>query len=95
MIGEITLRQIVDLVMLNLLSSSKFMYNFSTKLALMSLIQWDSDTEEVNINMRLNFIYNSLSDLLIVYKERRSVERVESGPLDRTIAIKFTYLFNL
>jgi hypothetical protein len=79
----------------NHLLRTKFMYNFSTRFSLMSLIQWNSDTGEVNINMRLNFIYKPGSDLFIVYNERRLVEGIESGPLDRTIAVKFTYLFNL
>lgn len=69
-------------------------YNFSIRLALMSLVQWNSDTGEVNVNMRLNYIHTPGSDLYIVYNERRLVEGLETGILDRTIALKFTYLFN-
>jgi hypothetical protein len=61
----------------------------------MSLIQWNSDTGEVNVNMKLNFIHTLGSNLFIVYNERHLVEGLETGILDRTIAIKFTYLFNL
>lgn len=69
-------------------------YNFSTRLALMSLIQWNSDTDEVNINLRFNFIHRPGSDLFIVYNERRLVEGYAAGILDRSVAIKLTYLFN-
>lgn len=69
-------------------------YNFSTRLALMSFIQWNSDTDEVNINIRLNLIHTPGSDLFIVYNERSLVEGGETSILDRTIAVKFTYLFN-
>jgi len=78
----------------NHLLRARINYNFSTRLALMSLIQWNSDTDEVNINMRLNFIHRPGSDLFIVYNERRHVEGLEAGILDRTLAVKFTHLFN-
>ncbi len=60
----------------------------------MSLIRWNNDTGDVNVNMRLNYIHTPGSDLYIVYNERRLVEGLETGILDRTIALKFTYLFN-
>ena len=69
-------------------------YNFSTRLALMSLLQWNSDTDEVNMNIRLNFIHTLGSNLFIVYNERRIIDNTGQGILDRTIALKFTYLFN-
>lgn len=78
----------------NHLLRARFTYNFSTRLALMSLIQWNSETNEVNINMRLNFIHTPGSDLFIVYNERRLVEGLETGVKDRTLALKFTYLFD-
>ncbi len=70
-------------------------YNFSTRLALMSLIQWNGDTDEVNVNIRFNFIHKPGSDLFIVYNERRLVEGLPAGIRDRALLIKFTYLFNL
>lgn len=79
----------------NHLLTGRLIYNFSTSLALMSLLQWNSDTNEVNVNLRFNFIHKPGSDLFIVYNERRLVEGLETGILDRTIAVKFTYLFNL
>jgi hypothetical protein len=79
----------------NHLLRGRFIYNFSTRLALMSLLQWNGDTDEVNMNIRLNFIHKPGSDLFVVYNERRLMEGLETGIMDRTVAVKFTYLFNL
>jgi hypothetical protein len=79
----------------NHLLRGRLIYNFSTRLALMSLLQWNGDTDEVNMNIRLNFIHKPGSDLFVVYNERRLVEGLETGIMDRTVALKFTYLFNL
>ncbi|TKJ32339.1 hypothetical protein CEE39_05790 [bacterium (candidate division B38) B3_B38] len=79
----------------NHLLRARMIYNFSTRLALMSLIQWNGDTDEVDVNIRLNFIHKPGSDLFIVYNESRLVEGLPSGIRDRALLIKFTYLFNL
>ena len=79
---------------INHLLQSRLIYSFSTQLSLMSLLQWNSDTDEVNANIRLHFIYRPGSDLFLVYNERRMVEGIASGIQDRTIALKINYLFN-
>jgi len=73
---------------------TRIIYNFSTRLALMGLIQWNSDTGEFSTNIRLDFIHTLGSNLYIVYNERRIVEESGKGILDRSLALKFTYLFN-
>jgi hypothetical protein len=79
----------------NHLLSARLSYSFSTRLALMSLVQWNSDVDRVDVNMRLNYIHRPGSDLFVVYNERREVEGLAAGILDRTLAVKFTYLFGL
>lgn len=79
---------------INHLLRSKLVYSFSTRISLMSLIQWNSDTGDVSTNIRLRFIHTPGSDLYIVYNERRLIEGLETGIQDRTIAIKCNYLFN-
>jgi len=79
---------------INHLLQSRLIYSFSTQLSLMSLIQWNSDTDEINANVRLHFIYRPGSDLFLVYNERRMVEGIAGGIQDRTIALKINYLFN-
>jgi hypothetical protein len=78
----------------NHLLRGRFTYSFTTRLALMSLLQWNSDVDEVDVNLRLRFIYRPGSDLYVVYNERRLVEGPFSGFQDRSFAVKFTYLLN-
>jgi hypothetical protein len=78
----------------NHLLIGRFTYNFTTQLALMSLLQWNSDVDEVDVNLRLRYIYRPGSDLYVVYNERRLVEGPFAGTRDRSFAVKFTYLLN-
>ncbi len=80
---------------INHLLRARLVYSFSTKLALMGLIQWNSETGDVITNLRLNLIYKPGSHLYIVYNERRIVEGVDKMIADQSIALKFNYLFNL
>jgi hypothetical protein len=69
-------------------------YDFSTKLALMSLIQWNSETRDVSANIRLDFIFKPGSHIYFVYNERRYVGGLDLGIADQVIALKVNYLFN-
>jgi len=67
-------------------------YSFNTSIFLNALIQYNSVARTWSSNIRFNIIHRPLSDLFIVYNERR-----ESGTgrlLDRALLVKFTYLFN-
>jgi len=67
-------------------------YSFSTSVFLNALIQYNSVARTWSSNIRFNIIHRPLSDLFIVYNERR-----ESGTgrlLDRALVVKFTYLFD-
>ena len=56
-----------------------------------ALIQYNSTVKEISSNIRFNFIYKPLSDIFLVYNERRS----STGEvLERTLVAKFTYLFD-
>jgi hypothetical protein len=79
---------------INHLLQGRMIYSYSKKLSLMGLVQWNSETHEVNTNYRMHFIYRPGSDLFLVYNERRMIEGVPIGILDRTIALKFNCLFN-
>lgn len=69
-------------------------YDFSTKLTLISLIQWNSETRDVSANVRLDFMFRPGSHIYLVYNERRYVGGLDLGIADQTIALKFNYLFN-
>ncbi len=73
------------------LFSLRATYSFSTSIFLNALVQYNNVARTWSSNIRFNIIHRPLSDLFIVYNERR-----ESGTgrlLDRALMVKFTYLF--
>jgi hypothetical protein len=71
--------------------SARVDYLASTKLFLGAWVQYNDAAEEIVSNVKLNFIHAPLSDLFIVYTERRST-RLDMA-LDRRFTIKLTKLF--
>ncbi len=74
----------VDLV------GAKLNYSFSNRMFLNALFQYDSDEDQVLSNVRFNFMYKPLSDIYLVYNERRDV--ADNQVLDRAITLKLTYV---
>lgn len=64
--------------------------DLSTRLSLAGLIQYNSSTEQLLTNLRLNFIHTPGADLFVVYNERRLPE--DSALLDRAVIVKVTHL---
>ena len=71
--------------------SARVYYLASTKLVVGAWVQDNDAVEEVVSNVKLNFIHAPLSDLFVVYTERRST-RLDLV-LDRRFTIKLTNLF--
>jgi len=71
--------------------SGRIDYAYSTRLLLGTWIQYNDATGELVSNVRLNFIHSPLSDLFLVYSERRDTE--SSALLDRHFTVKITKLF--
>jgi hypothetical protein len=66
-------------------------YSFSTTVFLNALVQYNSDAREWSSNIRFNIIHHPLSDLFVVYNERRNSQ---TGDLvDRAMILKLTYMF--
>jgi hypothetical protein len=75
---------------LSTLTTSRVNYNFNTKVFINALLQYSTDTHQLSSNIRFNIIHRPLSDIFLVYNERRD-ER--SGELvDRAVIAKVTYL---
>ena len=68
-------------------------YSFSKRMFLKALIQYNSEANEMVSNIRYNFMHKPLSDLYIVYNERRDLDTSEV--IDRAITVKFTYVLPL
>jgi hypothetical protein len=66
-------------------------YSFSTRMFLNALIQYNSELKEISSNIRFNWIHKPLSDLFLIYNERRSTT---GEIIDRALIAKLTYAFN-
>ena len=72
------------------LVNTRVNYNFNTRLFLNALVQYNTDSRQWSSNVRFNFIHRPLSDLFLVYNERRLDG---SGDLiDRALIAKMTYM---
>ena len=69
---------------------SRISYDFSTRLFLAALVQYDNQTDQVLSNVRLNFIHTPGADLFVVYNESRLAH--DADLIDRTIIVKLTHL---
>jgi hypothetical protein len=65
-------------------------YYFNTKMFVNALVQYNTDTNQWSSNVRLDIIHRPLSDIYLVYNERRDYR---SGDLiSRAVIAKMTYL---
>ena len=73
------------------LVTTRVAYSFTTNMFLNALVQYSSREGDIASNVRFNLIHKPLSDLFLVYNERRS----PSGEIvDRAVIAKLTYLFD-
>ena len=64
----------------------------STRSFVDGFFQYNAASEEVVMNLRWNFIHSPLSDLFLVYSERRDGD--EGDVLERTVTVKMTKLLS-
>ena len=74
------------------LVGTRLLYGFTPRLFINAFIQYNADTHQVSSNIRFNLIHHPLSDLYLVYNDRRDTVRGE--PVERAFIIKLTNLFN-
>jgi hypothetical protein len=74
------------------LLSTRFNYSFSTAVFLNALVQYNSDSRQWSSNVRFNIIHRPLSDIFLVYNERRN--SLTGDMIDRAIVAKMTYMFS-
>ncbi len=63
----------------------------STRLFASAIVQYNGGSDELVTNLRLSFIHAPLSDLFLVYTERRDL--ASNAVLDRVVTAKVTRLF--
>ena len=72
------------------LVTGRLNYSFSTRMFLNALIQYNTDAHEWSSNIRFNIIHRPLSDVFVVYNDRR--DSGSASLLDRALIAKVTYL---
>jgi hypothetical protein len=72
---------------------ARLAYDHSTTLFGTALVQYDDQAGEVVSNVRLNWVHAPLSDLFLVYTERRKTSGGSS--FDRRVTLKVTKMFPL
>jgi len=73
------------------LVGARVLYGFSPRLFLNAFFQYNADTRQVSSNIRFNFTHHPLSDLYIVYNDRR--DTTNGGLVERALVVKVTNLF--
>ena len=76
------------------LVGARIIYAFHPDLFIKPYIQWNSDTNKIISNVLLNFHYIPGSDLYIVYNEEFDLSKPYTRTENRTVLLKFTYLFS-
>jgi len=73
------------------LAVARIEYSISNNKWLNALIQYNGEDREVSSNIRFNWMFKPLSDLYLVYNERRTSEAV----IERALILKVTYVLPL
>ena len=74
------------------LMGTRFTYAFTPRSFLNAFIQYNADTHQVSSNIRFDLTHHPLSDLYLVYNDRR--DTISGQLLERAFIIKLTNLFN-
>jgi len=76
------------------LFGGRFRYAYNTRTFLSAFVQYNETTDEVQTNLRFNLIHAPLSDVFLVYSERRdrTPEPGRTALTDRAVTLKVTKL---
>ena len=74
------------------LVGARVLYGFTPRAFFNAFLQYNADTHQVSSNLRFNFTHHPLSDLYLVYNDRR--DTVSGELLERAVIVKVTNLFN-
>jgi hypothetical protein len=74
------------------LVGARLLYGFSPRAFFNAFIQYNADTHQVSSNLRFNFTHHPLSDIYIVYNDRR--ETTGGELVERAFIVKVTNLFD-
>jgi hypothetical protein len=73
------------------LVSTRAVYAFTSRAFLNAFVQYNADTHQISSNIRFNIAHRPLSDLFLVYNDRRDTRNNQL--LERAFIVKLTNLF--
>lgn len=74
------------------LIGARFLYAFTPRAFLNAFLQFNADTHQVSSNLRFDLLHHPLSNLYVVYNDRR--DSLTGEPIERAFIVKLTNLFN-
>jgi hypothetical protein len=74
------------------LLGARLLYGFTSRVFLHSFLQYNAATHQFTANTRFNVIHRPLSDVFVVYNERR--DTISGALVDRGLIVKVTNLFD-
>ena len=74
------------------LIGARLLYSFTTRAFLNAFLQYNTDARQFSSNIRFHIIHHPLSDLFVVFNERRDTQT--GMVVDRALIVKFTQLFS-
>jgi uncharacterized protein DUF5916/cellulose/xylan binding protein with CBM9 domain len=74
------------------LVGARLVYAFTGRAALNAFVQYNTETHQVSSNIRFNLIHHPLSDLYLVYNDRRDTTYGEL--MERSFVVKVTNMFD-
>ena len=77
-----------------ILIAPKLEYNFNTQLFWTTFVQFNTQTNNFNINSRLQYRYKPMSDFFLVYTDNYFTDPILKNK-NRALIFKFNYWFNL
>ncbi len=70
-------------------------YSFTPKLLLQALIQYNDVNDDVSTNLRFSWLRTANTGLYVVYNEINEFGRFARDDDDRTLVVKYSYLFDV
>ena len=74
------------------LVGARLLYSFTTRMFLNAFLQYNTDARQFSSNVRFHIIHHPLSDLYVVFNERRDTQTGQV--IDRALVLKFAQLFS-
>src|SRR4030095_9769488 len=72
------------------LVGARLVYGFNPRMFMNAFLQYNADTHQVSSNLRFNFTHHPLSDLYVVYNDRRDSSNGQL--IERAFIVKLTNL---